>query len=81
MFQKKKKKMMINFDHRDDMSESLHTGDGGSGSGSKRGDEVDDGTSKAKKARKGGKNGCYIVSQVQGTKRQKGSILATFYYY
>jgi hypothetical protein len=28
-----------------------------------------------------GKNWCYIVSQVQGTKRQKGSMLATFYYY
>jgi hypothetical protein len=41
------------FDHRDDMSESLPTGDGGSGS--KTSDEVDDGTSKAKKARKGGK--------------------------
>jgi hypothetical protein len=32
------------FDHRDDKSESILTGDGGSGSGSKRGDEVDDGT-------------------------------------
>jgi hypothetical protein len=37
------------------MSESLPTVDGGSGSGSKRGDEVDDGTSKAKKARNEGK--------------------------
>jgi hypothetical protein len=43
------------FDHRDDMSESLPTGDGGSGSRSKTGDEVDDGTSKSKKATKGGK--------------------------
>jgi hypothetical protein len=41
------------FDHRDDMSESLPTGDGGSES--KTSDEVDDGTSKAKKARKGRK--------------------------
>jgi hypothetical protein len=28
-----------------------------------------------------GKNWCYIVSQVQGTKRQKGAMLTTFYYY
>jgi len=58
-------------DHRDDMSESLPTVDGGSGS--QRGDEVDDGTSKAKKAKTGGKKSwCYIVSQVQDSKRQKG---------
>ena len=37
------------FDHRDDMSESLPTVDGGSGG--QRVDEVDDGTSKAKKAK------------------------------
>ena len=48
------------FDHRDDMSESLPTVDGGSGS--QRGDEVDDGTSKAKKAKTGGKKAGVTLS-------------------
>jgi hypothetical protein len=68
-----------NFDHRDDMSESLPTGDGGSGSGSKTGDEVDDGTSKAKKARKGGKKlvlHCLPSARYQEAKGQHvGNIL------
>jgi hypothetical protein len=69
------------FDHRDDMFESLPTGDGGSGSGSgsKRGDEVDDGTSKAKKARKGGKKlvlHCLPSARYQEAKGQHvGNIL------
>jgi hypothetical protein len=67
------------FDYRDDMSESLPTGDGGSGSRSKKSDEVDDGTSKAKKAKKGGKKvvlHCLPSARYQEAKgRNVGKIL------
>jgi hypothetical protein len=64
------------FDHRDDMSESLPTGDGGSGR--KTGDEVDDGTSKAKKARKGGKKlvlHCLPSARQEEKEQHVGNIL------